>query len=67
MGKEVEQENRDFDWRKIVEQAYLGIIQGSLNRIAVFGHDTILNNIIRLVVSVDTGVKKKIKMQMKFW
>ncbi|MGB5982787.1 MAG: hypothetical protein WBG46_11645 [Nonlabens sp.] len=59
MGKEVEQENRDFDWRKIVEQAYMSIIKGSLNRIAVFGHDTILNNIIRLVVNVDTGVEKE--------
>ncbi|WP_051336077.1 hypothetical protein [Aquimarina latercula] len=54
MGKEVETENRDNDWRKIVEGGYMGIIKGSLNRIAVFGHDTILNNVIRLLVNVNT-------------
>jgi len=55
MSKEIITENRDNDWRKIVEGGYLGIIKGSLNRIAVFGHDTILNNIIRLLVNVNTG------------
>ena len=32
-------ENRDNDWKAIVSNGYMGLIKGSLNRIAIFGND----------------------------
>ncbi|MDO7173872.1 hypothetical protein [Mariniflexile sp. AS56] len=59
MKKEEKVENSDLDWRKIVEGGYMGLIKGSLNRIAVFGHDTILNNIVRLLVKIPDATSEK--------
>lgn len=55
----IQEQNRDMDWRKIVENGYMGLIKGSLNRIAVLGHDTILNNIVRLLVNVSDESKNE--------
>lgn len=59
MSNIIQEQNRDTDWRKIVENGYMGLIKGSLNRIAVLGHDTILNNIVRLLVNVSDGSKNE--------
>ena len=44
--------NHYADWKKEVKNGYMGLIKGSLNKYAVLEHDTILNNIIRLLVNV---------------